>query len=483
MLEAACPIAAAARRWPDAPALVGAAGPCSYAALDATVAGLAGGLAAEGVEPGDRVGLLIEPGPRLIALLFALPRLGAVACPVSLRLPPEQVGPSLAAIGATALITDRPLPAPLLPVLDPQPGPQPGPRAEGAPLADAQPVTAVFTSGSSGRPKAVLHTAGNHRFSALGALDVVPMGPGDRWLLSLPLFHVGGLGVLWRCFMAGAAVALPAPGAPLADSLRQWRITHLSVVPTQLRGLLHGGVPAAPLKAVLSGGDATPPALLARAADAGLPVHTTYGCTEAAALLTLSEAARPGCPPAGSGRLLAHRRLRIGVDGEIEIGGATLAAGYIDTDGLHPLADADGWFATGDLGGLDADGTLHVAGRRDRRFVSGGENVHPEAVEQALAGLPGVAQAAVVAVPDAVYGHRSVAFLRRDDGAPCDGDAALARLRAALDAQGILPRFMHPARVLDWPQEPGGAAMKPDRRLLTRLALAAVAQNPHNSSH
>lgn len=451
----------------------------AYTALEAAVASLAGGLAAAGVSRGDRVGLLMEPGPRLIALLFALPRLGAVACPVSLRLPPEQVGAALGAIGAAALVADRPLPGPVPRLIDPSPGTAP---ALGGAMVSDQPVTAVFTSGSSGLPKAVLHSAGNHWFSAQGALAALPMAPGDRWLLSLPLFHVGGLGVLWRCFIAGAAVALPRPGEPLGESLPRLGITHLSVVPTQLRRLLCEGVTDAPLKAVLSGGDATPPALLAEAAAAGLPVHTTYGCTEAAALVTLSPPARPGHPPHGAGRVLDFRRLRIGAGDEIEIGGETLALGYLGAAGLRPLGDWQGWYGTGDLGRLDPDGTLHVLGRRDRRFVSGGENVHPEAVEQALASLPGVAQAAVVAVPDTEFGHRPVAFLRFDDGTPATAPATLTRVRAALDAAGLLPRFMHPSRLLDWPEEPGGPAMKPDRRLLARLAAASATETPRDSS-
>jgi O-succinylbenzoic acid--CoA ligase len=272
--------------------------------------------------------------------------------------------------------------------------------------------------------------------------------------------------------MAGAAVALPEPGAALADNLTALRISHLSVVPTQLRRLLPA-VPAAgwsALRAVISGGDATPPSLVAEAVGRGLPVLTTYGCTEAAALVTLSPAGRAERLPQDSGLRLPHRRLRVSASGEIEIAGRTLALGYLGPDGLTPLPGAGGWFATGDIGRLGVDGTLHVLGRRDRRFVSGGENVHPEAIEQALAALPGVAQAAVVAVPEAEFGHRAVAFLRLDGPVPEAGTAWLSQVRSALDAAGTLPRFMYPVRVLRWPDEPDGPAMKPDRRLLARLA-------------
>lgn len=467
MAEAPCPVAAGAARWPDAPALVMPGKAVSYAALDARIGRLAAGLTAADMRPGDRIGVLMEPGEPLVALLFALARVGAVACPVSLRLPLAQVAPLLHRIAAAGLIADRAVPG--IAAVTP---PEAADRAPPAPRPLAEPATVVFTSGSSGLPKAVLHSRANHHFSALGAIGALRVGPGDRWLLSLPLYHVGGLGVLWRCFMAGATVALPAPGAPLAESLGSLAVTHLSVVPTQLHRLLpempEGGWPA--LRAVISGGDATPAPLLAEAVSRGLPVRTTYGCTEAAALVTLSAAGRPGRLPQGAGRRLPHRRLRVAPSGEIEIAGRTLALGYLAAEGLTPLPGAGGWFATGDIGRIDADGTLHVLGRCDRRFVSGGENVHPEAIEQALAALPGVAQAAVVAVPDPAFGHRPVAFLRLDGPGCVTGPEALARVRAALDAAATLPRFMYPVRLLPWPQEPDGPAMKPDRRLLARLA-------------
>jgi O-succinylbenzoic acid--CoA ligase len=458
-----CPAAEAARRCPEAEALIWPGGSMSFAQLDGEAARIAARLAAQGIGQGDRVALWQETSPELVATLLALPRLGAIACPISLRAAPAQLPALLEAVAARGIVADRPLPPLTVPRLSTD-GPARGFLS--VTLPDAQPVTAVFTSGSSGVPKAVLHNAGNHRSSAQGANAALPLAPGDRWILSLPLFHVGGLSVLWRCLSGGAAIALPEQGAPLAASLGQLGITHLSVVPTQLRRLLDAKVPRGALRAVISGGDGTPRGLLAEAAAQGWPVHTTYGSTEAAAMVTLSPAATSGAVPRDSGRRLPNRRLRIAESGEIELAGPTLGVGYLRRGALMPLLGPDGWFQTGDLGHLGPDGGLHVTGRRDRMFISGGENLHPEAIEQALADLPGVVQAAVVAVPDKAYGHRPAAFLRHDWG---DVPDLAATTRAALAEAGTLPRMAWPDRVLAMPDE-ASVGMKPDRRRLAALA-------------
>ena len=168
--------------------------------------------------------------------------------------------------------------------------------------------------------------------------------------------------------------------------------------------------------------------------------------------------------------MLAHRSLAISKDGEILVGGRTLARGYVTGRGLRPLTDAEGWFHSGDLGELDGTGRLRVAGRRDNMFISGGENIHPEAIEAALNGLPGVARSVVVAVPDAEFGRRPVAFVQMLDGTPPDGADIHARLAGA----GHLARFMWPARVLPWPSHTPRTGIKPDRRALTTLALEAL---------
>ncbi|MDX1531445.1 MAG: o-succinylbenzoate--CoA ligase, partial [Rhodothermales bacterium] len=330
------------------------------------------------------------------------------------------------------------------------------------PFDAAQPATLVFTSGSTSAPKAALHTAGNHVFSARGSNANLPLGPGDRWLLSLPLYHVGGLAIGFRCFEAGAAVVLPLPGRSVGETITAYAVTHGSLVPTQLRRLLDEDRALPSLRGLLLGGAAAPAGLVEAAHARGLPVHTTYGSTEMASQVTTTP---PGADLAAlrtSGRLRPHRELRIAADGEILVRGATLFAGYVEGEGVRRPLDGAGWFHTGDLGRLDGEGFLHVLGRKDNLFVSGGENVQPEEVERALTGIDGVAQAVVVPVADAEWGARPVAFVRPAKGAALEP----ARLRAALAEH--LPRFKIPDAFYPWPEDDG--RMKPDRAALQRRA-------------
>ncbi|MDT7856244.1 AMP-binding protein [Rubrivirga sp. S365] len=330
------------------------------------------------------------------------------------------------------------------------------------PRTSHPPFTVVHTSGSTGVPKAALHTVGNHVASARGVNRRLGLGADGRWLLDLPLYHVGGLGVVVRCALEGAAMVLPGEGMSTAEAVRVLRPTHASFVSTQLRRLLDalGGAAggAASLRAVLLGGSAIPASLLDEAAARGLPVATSYGLTEMTSTVTATAAGADRPALATSGDVLDGRALRVAASGEIEVGGAALFAGYLGPDGLAPPG---AWFATGDLGHLDGAGRLVVTGRRGLLFVSGGENVQPEAIEAALLALDGVAEAVVVPVPDADFGHRPAAFVRTTSATPPDADG----LRAAL--RRTLPGFMVPVAVYAW----GGAGgMKPDRPALAERA-------------
>ncbi len=251
------------------------------------------------------------------------------------------------------------------------------------------PATVVFTSGSTGEPKAALHTFGNHYFSAADPNANIRLRPGDRWLHSLPLYHVGGLSILFRCLLAGATVVLPDPDVPLGETISRSEATHVSLVSTQLLRLLRGDATFGSLKAVLLGGGPMQGSLLDEATGRGLPVHTSYGLTEMAAQMHdhapgrfargASHHRSPVATPGGCG---------ISDEGEILVRGETLFAGYVEGDELERPLDQGGWFHTGDLGELDG-GYLRVLGRMDNLFVSGGENVRPEEIEDALSRDPG----------------------------------------------------------------------------------------------
>jgi o-succinylbenzoate---CoA ligase len=236
--------------------------------------------------------------------------------------------------------------------------------------------------------------------------------------------------------------------------------THVSLVSTQLLRLLRESDPApGGLKAILLGGGPVPISLVDEAAARGLPIHTSYGLTEMASQVT---ATPPGASREAlrtSGRPLPYRELSISDSGDILVKGETLFAGYVEGDSIDPASDTDGWFHTGDLGELDADGYLRVRGRKDYLFISGGENVQPEEIEEALCRIEGVEEAVVVPVPDAEFGARPVAFVRTAGVEP--GDLARA-------LEPVLPRFKIPAAFHGWPEVAGG--MKVDRAFFRERA-------------
>lgn len=475
-----CPLRATALLAPDTPAIARDSGEISYAALDRMVSGAAVRLAGLGLGKGVRVALYLPEDERYVALLLALLRVGVVACPVSTRLPPEGVAAAMRVAGCEALISPGEPPAALegaprnLPLETffsdaAAPGP-PVLRPVTLPLDRLS--TVVFTTGSTGTPKAALHTFGNHYHSAIGSNTNITLGPGDRWLHSLPLYHVGGLSVLFRCLLAGAAIVLPDSNAPLGESIVRLQATHVSLVATQLRRLFSEDGPPLKLKAALMGASAMPPGLIDEAHARGLPIHTSYGLTEMASQVTATPPSAPLEDLHSSGRVLPHREISVAEDGEILVRGRTLFAGYAENGGMTRPLDAEGWFHTRDLGELSPDGSLHVRGRKDNMFVSGGENVQPEEIEASLLRLPGVEEAAVVPVPDPEFGARPVAFVRR---APSDTPTDL---REALER--ALPRFKVPLVFHPWPTD-APVGMKVDRAFLRERARH-LCQNPDPST-
>jgi O-succinylbenzoic acid--CoA ligase len=463
----------------------------SYAELEHRTRLAALELLARGLAPGERVALLLQPGPAYPIALLALLRAGCVAVPLSTRMPAETVPALLGRIGCRQLITNGEMPdvtAAGVEITDPGIFRGPGARTHtpSAPLAErgkdaiaqchretreglpafdpSAPATIVLTSGSTGTPKAALHSFGNHWASAVGANRNLALRPGDRWLLSLPLWHVGGLAVIFRCIQGGAAVALPAAGEPTTDAILALGVTHASLVATQLRRLLGdpGGRDALrSLKAVLLGGGPLPGPLIGEAAALGVRLVASYGSTETASQAT---ATRPGDPPEAlrtAGRALRFREVAVDDSGEIVARGRTLFLGYVEDQEIRAVRDEEGWFHTGDLGRLDGTGRLVVEGRRDNMFISGGENIHPEEIERELAAFPGVLETLVVPLPDPEFGARPAAFLRTADGALPEPAVINAFLRRALAG------FKVPVRYLAWPNLEEG--MKPDRRAFAAL--------------
>lgn len=353
-----------------------AVGQTTYAELHDRARGVAAQLHADGVRPGARVALALEPGEPFVAALHAVWGLGATAVPHDLRL--------------TEL--ERP-PADLV-VDGVEPGS--GARRELASAMEAETIAVLLqTSGTSGTPKPVELSFGNFLWSALGSGVAVGYDPGDRWLSALPLAHVGGLSIVIRAAI-GATGAVVHPGWDtdrVMHAIEHQGTTLISLVPTTLGRLLDAGLKHPPtLRCALLGGAPVPPTLQRRAARAGLPVSQTYGLTEATSQVTTQT---PGDTEDDAGSPLFCTSVTLTAEGEICVAGPTVAGG--------------GTLRTGDLGELDRFGRLTLVGRKADTIVSGGENVMPTEVEAVLAEHPTVAEAAVHGRPHPTWGEAVVA--------------------------------------------------------------------------
>lgn len=481
-------LAARARATPEAPALVMGERQWDYRELDSMVARYCRGLVRRGVQPRQHVAALLPNGVDYVCLIHALARLGAVLVPLNTRLTAAELHWQLEQSDCTLVIHDE-AHAPAVAACNGSVGcaavdvaalweadahadpgevaPPPGHFALDAPQA------IVFTSGSTGRPKGAVITFANHFWSATASAYRLGLSPADRWLSCLPLYHVGGLAVVFRSCLYGTAIVLH-PRFELdafSRSLDRDGITLTSVVPTMLHRLLrHREGQAWPdsLRHILLGGAAATDELLAAARASGAPVATTYGLTEAASQVATMRPADVLRKPGSVGKPLMFSHVRIvdrdgnalppGERGEIVVAGPTVMAGYYKNPEATAATLRNGELYTGDIGYLDAAGDLWLVQRRSELIISGGENVYPAEVEAVLRQHPAVAAACVVGLPDAEWGESVAALIEPVPGATVTAAELVEHCRARL------ARYKHPRTIRFADALPQTASGKIERR-------------------
>lgn len=493
----------AASRVPDQPAIVDvtSANTLTWAMLDAAVSAEAARLRAAGVGAGDRVVIRLVNGAAFCVAVLGALRAGAIAVPYGpiavlreLQIVFADCTPAAvvaaegdrAAVDAASATGSTVLAAPDLAAAAPDHAARtPEPGDGGVEVGGGEDIALlVYTSGTTGTPRGVRlsHRALLANREQAAAMRPAPVTPVDRVLLALPLFHVFGLaaGFLQVCW-AGATVVLTerSDADHLADVLLEQRVSALAGVPSMFRSLLD--LPPERLRSATagvrlctSGGAPLPQQWLADfVAATGLPVHEGYGLTEGGPVLTTNPygtAPKPG----SVGRPLPGVELRlVDADGQpldaaaepdpddideyvsdpahdtglVAVRGPNLFSGYWPDGAGGP--DDDGWFRTADVGFLDPDGDLHLVDRSSDLVIVNGFNVYPREVEQVLAELPGIAEAAVVGVPDDHSGEAVKAVLVRAEGAElteeqvrehCAVRLARFKVPAVFEFVDVLPR-------------------------------------------
>ena len=458
----------AAERTPTAEALAGEHERLTFAQLRERAARIASGLAAHGVERGDRVACVLTNAPETVELYWGCQWLGACFVPLSHRAAQADLDYCVEDSGAKLVLRD-PGEVRELVVAEEHPG--------ALDLDDCEHSIQLYTSGTTGRPKGVPRSHRAER--AAGFSQVVHHGLryGHRTLGVMPLYHTMGIhSLLAASLVGGSYVAQPSWDVDEALGLiERERISALYLAPTLYFDLVHAPrfaeADTSSVRAIAYAGASMTSALAEKVADAFDPeiFVNHYGSTE---IYTFSvhrdQRAKPGC----AGRPAANARLRLDPPGEGEIlchmSSDEAFAGYWNRPDADEKAIHDGWYSTGDVGRLDDDGDLWVVGRVDDMIISGGENVHPVEVEDVLARAPGVNEVAVVGEPDDRWGQRVVAFVVTDEGVTAE------QLDAHCLASETLARFKRPREYRFVPELPKSASGKILRRLLRDQAEERV---------
>ena len=462
MNELALSIRAAAQERPDGIAIITAAETLTFAEVYARTRRVL--LTLDG--PKTPVAIVASLRVETVLAIYALLELGRPIVLIHPRLTEAERAPLIKDSGATLLLDERwtvPPPA----------------EAASASVSsvtrgrEEKALAVLFTTGSSGTPKGVELSRSAFLAAAAASAENLGWQQNDRWLLCMPLAHVGGLSVVVRCLAARATVVLsPWTGSipTLLDDVEKFEVTLLSLVPTML-GRVLGESPGyrfpPRVRAVLLGGDAASPALLAAAAASGAPVITTYGMTEACSQVATLSPGESALPENGVGKPLPGTEVRI-TDGEIQVRGATLLTRYLPVGRWPSPIDEDGWLKTGDLGHLDARGHLHVTGRRSDLIITGGENVDPREIEIALVRCAGVREACVFGVPDERWGQIVCAAVVLEEGAP----ASMASIAAHV--QQVLASHKRPRKIAVCPALLLNSTGKLDRRATVASVLRAL---------
>ena len=478
----------------------------TYREANARANRIAHALLASGIQRGDRVGLLLMNGIEFYECFFAIAKIGAVCVPLNWRLVADELefivgdaGVACLVFGAEFLSTvDALAERPSLTGSDGQlrafvqvgvgdetplasyaqdyeafRGDQPEENpALPDQVADDADLYIMYTSGTTGLPKGVVHTHSTALWGCITMLATSEVSYADRYIIGLPLFHVGALTPMTGNVQRGStSVIMRAFDPGLTWKLiEQERITNMLAVPAMLN-FMHqvperASVDFSSLRWIMSGAAPVPVALIELYAKMGIEIHQVYGLTETCGPACLTSPEDAVTKVGSTGKPFFHTEVRVvdesgadcppGEAGEVWIAGPHIMKAYWNRPDATAEAIVDGWFKSGDIAVLDEDGCVYIQDRKKDMIISGGENVYPAEVENVILGLEGVADAAVIGIPSEKWGESGLAIVVRSD-------EALEKQRVLEHCAGSLARFKQPVDVEfvdEIPRNPSGKILK-----------------------
>ncbi|MDC3418281.1 o-succinylbenzoate--CoA ligase [Aquibacillus salsiterrae] len=416
--------------------------PITFIELKTKAKSLAKRLSSAGVSLGSRVGVYSPNSAEMVVVLHSLSYLGAVAVLINTRLSTSEVSHQLTDANVSLLLTSDEASGACQSIVQSLASPislysfsdvwrlgekETNLRTE---IDLNAPFTIIYTSGTTGFPKGVVHTYGNHWWSAISSALNLGLDVNEKWLAALPLFHVGGLSILLKSCIYGMTVYLleKFDVEAVHHAIMNEGVTIASVVSVMLDRLLQwlqSEYYPSTFRCMLLGGGPAPKPLLERAAQANVPVFQTYGMTETSSQIATLSPNNALDKLGSAGKALFPAQLKIinengneqpaFVYGEIYVKGPMVTNGYFHNEDANKRSFHNGWLATGDIGYFDEDGFLYVVDRRKDLIISGGENIYPAEIESVLLGMEGVEEAGVTKKADEKWGSVPIAFLVRSD--------------------------------------------------------------------
>jgi O-succinylbenzoic acid--CoA ligase len=421
---------------PDRTAVSSSAGDVTFRQLHEQALSLAGRCVSLGIEKGEAAAILASNSLEMVTFIHAMKYIGVKTVLLNTRLTSREIQFQLEDANVKALLVSEEF----------------GATAENLQMGNQARVysfhqvketskqtfdwirefqldevdTIMYTSGTTGYPKGVMQTYGNHWWSAMGSALNMGLHEQDAWLCAVPLFHISGLSILMRSVIYGIKVVLHEKFDPVLANraIQNEGVTIASAVTAMLSRMIDemgGASYPSHFRCMLLGGGPAPLPVLQACSDSGIPVYQTYGMTETSSQLVtlppeyslskLGSAGKPLFPCEVQIQTDRGEKAKAKEPGEILVKGPNVTKGYWNRSDASSAAFQQGWFHTGDVGYLDEDGFLYVLDRRSDLIISGGENIYPAEIEAVLLAHPLVMEAGVTGIEHETWGQVPCAFV------------------------------------------------------------------------